>query len=275
MSESSPTLWEQDFAKIREECLAGLKAGKNQFELIIIPTLGLTEDSLPEGFPAAVREFCKLSDSAPIIPQRLHLLPYFVSPEAKPTIGKTPKRFNGIVGWVNVDRPQSYQITVKINREEEPFVVVLRTFSRRDDDKKLLPGEVKYLEFMRFAGGLFRHHKFIETGNAEHAWMKFLVGSLWNHDRPKVSHLVATVDDLWGHSLWALDRLMNRVPEQPKRLRGRPAKNEAEDERIYRMWESGEFRGHKDLANELKRKLADVTRIIRRFQRRAKRHQQR
>lgn len=229
-------LWEQDLARIRDRCLTGMEAGKNLFELIIIPTTGLTEDFLPKGFAADVREFCELSDAAPIIPQRLHLLPYFTGQSTKPTVGKTLKPFNGIGGWVNVDQPMPHRITAEVDGKEEPFVAVLRTFSRRNNDGQLLPGETKYLEFMRFAGGLLRYHKIIIKGDDEHAWMSFLVGYLWNHNRPEVSHLFATVGNLWGHSLAALDRLRNGEPEQPKRSRGRRKTLRPSDDAIFDRW---------------------------------------
>lgn len=236
VSGSSPTLWEQDLARIREKCLAGMEAGNSQFELIIIPTTGLTEDSLPIGFAAAVRKFCELSATVPIFPQRLYLLPYFRA--AKPNhMGKSKlPQFAGILDVSRLELVRNYRVKAVVENQTEDFVTALRSLSRRDNEGELLPGEVKYLEFMRFAGGLLRHHKIIIKVDDEHAWMSFLVGYLWNHNRPEISHLFATVGNLWGHSLAAIDRLMNGEPEQPQRSRGRRKTLRPSDEEIFDRW---------------------------------------
>lgn len=234
-SGSSPSLWERDSAEIRKACLAGLKTGQNQFELVIVPTSGLTEKNLPEGFSEAVRKFCGLKESAKIIPQKLHLLPFYRPADRKRKVASRIPQFHGIVGSAHLEVVRTFCVKNQGDATSEVFAVGLQTLSRRNDGE-LFPGEVEYLQFMRMAGTLLRHHKIISSGNPEHAWIEFLVAYVWNHDRPAVSHLVATVGNLWQRSLAAIDRSMNGEPQQSKRSRGRPKQLGPRDEEIYDRW---------------------------------------
>lgn len=202
----------QDLDTLRKQCVDGLLAGDNRFELILIPFAGMTPESLPVGFADAVRKQVGSPLRKPVIPDYLYLLPYFSSSRARARSGLAPKGF--FVGSLKVEQPKVFRLDRLGDGHHKPFVVVLRTDSRPNAKAKLLPGEKQYLRFMKAAGALLEQHKVVVGPDDRHAWIGFLVDYVWTHRPPKIFGGCGIVGDLWKRSLAAVDGLIRQVAER-------------------------------------------------------------
>lgn len=277
----------QDMERLREQCLNAASQGSNDFRLNLIPMTGVSWTDLPSGFKKAVYAWrLRMNPDRKSWPQNWGSFRH--SFFALPYLSKQRKDKDGNVvtnARIQIGLDLYRTCTVSVTSQGKPYTigVVMRTNSIVGDDftahSALGSGEAAYIKFMQSAALILQHHKITTVSKEKDAWLAFLVNYLWGTHQLKLTNGFATITNLWTESLNAIDHFLSDDHGKPnpevvvRRGRGRPQTKDERDDEIDRMWGSGDFKGHKDLADELGRKHSEVTRIIRKLQRRKRRNQ--